>query len=100
MSTAYAQDGISLIRPQTYPSLGNPDNEARDAFKKLTEINQDPSIIPVFQDEVHFQEQTSITRTWAKKGSEPKVMSKPGRKKCSCSGFVIPETGERRTVRC
>ena len=26
--------GFSLIRPQTYPSLGNPDNEAREAFKK------------------------------------------------------------------
>lgn len=48
----------------------------------------------MFQDEVHFQEQTSITRTWAEKGSEPKVMSKPGRKKVSYSGFVIPETGE------
>ena len=48
----------------------------------------------MFQDEVHFQEQTSITRTWAEKGSEPKVMSKPGRKKASYSGFVIPETGE------
>lgn len=26
--------GFSLIRPQTYPSLENPDNEAREAFKK------------------------------------------------------------------
>ena len=26
--------GFSLIRPQTYPSLGNPDNEARETFKK------------------------------------------------------------------
>lgn len=26
--------GFTLIRPQMYPSLGNPDNEARDAFKK------------------------------------------------------------------
>ena len=26
--------GFALIRPQMYPSLGNPDNEARDAFKK------------------------------------------------------------------
>ena len=26
--------GFSLIRPQTYPSLENPDNEARDNFKK------------------------------------------------------------------
>ena len=26
--------GFSLIRPQTYPSLGNPDNETREALKK------------------------------------------------------------------
>ena len=26
--------GFSLIRPQTYPSLENPDNEAREEFKK------------------------------------------------------------------
>ena len=26
--------GFSLIRPQTYPSLENPDEEAREAFKK------------------------------------------------------------------
>ncbi len=26
--------GFSLIRPQTYPSLQNPDNDARDEFKK------------------------------------------------------------------
>ena len=26
--------GFSLVRPQTYPSLENPDNEAREEFKK------------------------------------------------------------------
>lgn len=31
---------------------------------------------------------------WAEKGSEPKVMSKPGKDKIAYSGFVIPETGE------
>lgn len=30
----FHQLGYSLIRPQTYPSLGNPDNEARNEFKK------------------------------------------------------------------
>lgn len=38
--------------------------------------------------------QTSVTRTWAIKGSGPKVMSKPGRSNVSYSGFIIPETGE------
>ena len=62
--------------------------------KKLTEINQSAEFIPVFQDEVHFQVQTTITRTWAEKGSAPKVMSKPGKDKIAYSGFIIPETGE------
>ncbi|MBR2257086.1 MAG: transposase, partial [Blautia sp.] len=31
---------------------------------------------------------------WAPKGSEPKVMSKPGKNSIAYSGFVIPETGE------
>ena len=48
----------------------------------------------MFQDEAHFQVQTSITRQWAPKGSEPKVMSKPGKQNVSYSGFLIPETGE------
>ena len=50
--------------------------------------------MPVFQDDVHFQAQTTITRKWAEKGSEPKVMSKPGKDNMAYSGFVIPETGE------
>ena len=57
-------------------------------------MNSEPDIIPVFQDEVHFQVQTSITRKWAPKGSKPKVMSKPGKNSIAYSGFVIPETGE------
>jgi len=32
--------GFSLIRPQTYPSLENPDNEARDEFKKTAKYKQ------------------------------------------------------------
>ena len=48
----------------------------------------------VYQDEVHFQIQTTITCGWFKKGSAPTVKSFPGRFKVSYSGFVIPETGE------
>ncbi len=32
--------GFSLIRPQTYPSLENPDNEARDELKKTAKYKQ------------------------------------------------------------
>lgn len=60
----------------------------------MTQANQNEKLIPVFQDEVHFQVQTTITRKWAEKGSEPKVMSKLGKNNVAYSGFVIPETGE------
>ena len=56
----------------------------------MTQANQNEKLIPVFQDEVHFQVQTTITRKWAEKGSEPKVMSKPGKNNVAYSGFVIP----------
>jgi len=63
-------------------------------LKKQQNMNENPDIIPAFQDEVHFQAKTSITRVWAPKGSEPKVMSKPGKNNIAYSGFVIPATGE------
>ncbi|MCQ2071361.1 MAG: IS630 family transposase [archaeon] len=87
--------GFSLIRPQTYPSLDEPDEQARESFKRaLNRISNDPERIVVFQDEVHFSIQSTITREWAPKGSEPKVKSYPGRKNASYSGFVLPSTGE------
>ncbi len=87
--------GFSLIRPQTYPSLNEPNEESRTAFKeKVAEVFNDPSKILVFQDEVHFSIQSTITRGWSVKGSEPKVKSYPGRKNVSYSGFVIPSTGQ------
>ncbi|MDR3090475.1 MAG: IS630 family transposase [Desulfobulbaceae bacterium] len=48
----------------------------------------------VYQDEVHFQVTTSITRKWVPKGSKPKVKSAPIKKNVAYSGYVIPETGE------
>lgn len=54
--------------------------------------NSDDRIL-VYQDEVHFQIQTTITSGWFKTGSKPRVKSFPGRSKISYSGFVIPENG-------
>lgn len=56
-------------------------------------------MILVYQDEVHFQIQTTIKAAWFKKGSAPTVKSFPGRLKVSYSGFVIPETGELFVVK-
>lgn len=64
------------------------------SLKKIDEFKVNGGRVLVFQDEVHFQIQTTITSGWFKKGSNPKVKSFPGRFKASFSGFVIPETGE------
>jgi len=48
----------------------------------------------VFQDEVHFYQGTTITRTWAIKGSNPQVGSAPGRQSVKYSGYVVSNTGE------
>ena len=56
-------------------------------------------MILVYQDEVHFQIQTTVTAGWFKKGSQPTVKSFPGRFKTSYSGFVIPESGELFTCK-
>lgn len=53
----------------------------------------------MYQDEVHFQAQTTITTGWYKKGSAPQVKSLPGRDKVSYSGFVRPDTGELFVVK-
>lgn len=50
-------------------------------------------MIIVYQDEVHFQVQATITTAWHKKGSAPRVKSFPGNSKVSYSGFVRPTTG-------
>ena len=48
----------------------------------------------VFQDEVHFTVEATITRQWFPKGSCPKVKSYPGRKSVAYSGFVTYGSGE------
>lgn len=54
----------------------------------------DTDAVVVFQDEVHFNIEATITRQWYPKGSCPKVRSNPGKKSMAYSGFIVPETGE------
>ncbi|MBO4359305.1 MAG: IS630 family transposase [Eubacteriaceae bacterium] len=68
-------------------------------LKKIAELASSDDCVLVYQDEVHFQQQTTITRAWNKKGSKPTIKSFPGRSKVSYSGFVIPETGELFTTK-
>ena len=63
-------------------------------LKKRHELEDDNTAILVYQDEVHFQIQTTVTCGWYKKGSAPTVKSYPARYKASYSGFIIPDTGE------
>jgi len=60
----------------------------------MQKIISDPNAVLVFQDEVHFYAQTTVTRTWARKGSKPRIPSKVGKDSASYSGFVVHGTGE------
>ena len=62
--------------------------------KKILELSDDENSIIVYQDEVHFHVQSTVTCGWYKKGSQPEIGSLPGRDKISYSGFVLPESGE------
>lgn len=68
-------------------------------LKKITDLANNPNAILVFQDEVHYTVQTSISSMWAIKGSKPKVKSYPGKDNISYSGFVIPSTGKLFTCK-
>lgn len=50
---------------------------------------KDPNNVIVCQDEVHFQLQTNVTRTWCPIGTVPVVGSAPGKESVAYSGFVI-----------
>ena len=69
------------------------------SLKKLKELTADPNAVVIFQDEVHFTVESTITKQWFPKGSCPKVRSYPGRKSVAYSGFIVPETGQLFTVK-
>ena len=69
------------------------------SLKKIADLANTPNAILVFQDEVHYTVQTSISSMWAIKGSKPKVKSYPGKDNISYSGFVIPSTGKLFTCK-
>ena len=79
--------GISFKRPGRRPQSGRIQKKLKTYFsKKKTRV--------VFQDEVHFTVEATITRQWFPKGSCPKVKSYPGRKSVAYSGFVTYGSGE------
>lgn len=63
------------------------------SLKKIPELRQNSEYIVAFLDEVHFQQQSTTTVAWHKKGSKPKLKSYPGKTKVSYAGFVTPDTG-------
>ena len=69
--------GFSHIRPQPYPTKTIRAQRNSKPLRKRTTIKEDESLFLVYQDEVHFQIQTTITSGWYKKGSAPTVKSFP-----------------------
>lgn len=53
----------------------------------------DPNAELVYQDEVHFQQATTITRKWVLKGSAPEIKSPSGKRSLAYSGFVFTKSG-------
>lgn len=95
MPTSISQSGLFPYPPPTISIQGIRRYGCTNCLKKkIDEVKSDSTAILTFQDEVHFQIQTTITRGWYEKGSAPKVKSFPARFKSPYSGFVIPETGE------
>ena len=89
------RNGFSLCRPHVRPNRGNGDDKkARSDYKKKLKAAKDRGDMIAYQDEVHFQQQTTVTRGWFPKGHAPCVFSCPDRQKAGYSGFVVPETGE------
>ena len=86
------------VRKYFHPKANKTKKQEKN-IKKIAEIDKIPNAILVFQDEVHYTAQTSITAMWALKGSKPKIKSYPGRQKISYSGFVIPSTGQLFTYK-
>ena len=80
--------------PRHSPTRERKTNRSVQNIKKCNELQSDDTAVIVYQDEVHFQVTTSVTRKWVVKGSEPKVKSVPSRRSVPYSGYVVPETGE------
>lgn len=57
----------------------------------------DPSIEIWALDEVHFQRATSLIRTWAVKGNQPKIISASTRQKVGFFGAINIKTGQLLT---
>lgn len=58
---------------------------------------KDPSIEVWSEDEVHFQRATSLIRTWAPKGKQPRILSPATREKVGFFGAVSLKTGRLST---
>lgn len=87
--------GFSLVRPQTFPSLGEQKDKERESFKKnIDRWRANKNIEIFYQDEVHFFAESTITRGWYPKGSEPKVKSYASHKSVAYSGFVNSRNGK------
>ena len=80
-----------MIRPQVFPCKDT-DSKERTDLKKMTNLMKDDNAIVVFQDEVHFEQQTSVTRMWYKKAQNQRFA--PDKKSIAYSGYIVQNTGE------
>ena len=68
--------------------------KGKSSKKNLASLKADKDTEIFYQDEVHFFAESTITRAWYPKGSEPKVKSYANHKSVAYSGFINPRSGK------
>ena len=75
--------------------------EIQDFFSKQkcsNSQNKDIQITMMAEDEVHFYQGTTVTRTWSLKGKQPNILTSSGRNKIGYYGAVDLVTGKLITM--
>lgn len=89
--------GMSLVRPQAYPSMGEGNSQECEDFKKLRNRQESGNYEIVYQDEVHFQLNTTIAAKWVRKGLQAPCQIRTGKEE-SLLQRICPAI-DRRTGR-
>ncbi|MCX6383587.1 MAG: hypothetical protein NTV16_03755 [Actinobacteria bacterium] len=76
------------------PSLPVPRLKPERLLKKLLMVVTDPNVELWFEDEAHIGRNTTVTRMWAPRDEQPKLLSAATRQKVGMLGVVNPALGE------
>lgn len=87
------EKGYRLKVPQPWPD--RQDEELREEFlHKLSSLNDDPDVELWYGDETGIDGEAKPRRSWAMKGSKPRVVHNGDHLRLNILGTVCPRTGE------